>query len=584
MFEIYGLDKIVPMLYETWINTVLPEDRPNVVASAQRAISNKTKYTDQFRIMKADNSVRYIQSSVDVVRDDSGKVTALIGLDIDITEKKIASDTLILSNTRYELAEKMGHVGSWEQTFDSDELFWSNEVYNIFEFDLKNTMTFEQFIDRVHPDERNHVALVFEKSVKEHNKYYIEHRLLFPDGRIKHVIERAEHFYDENNKHIKTVGTVQDHTEKKILEQEAEKSYQMLFKLTENVPGAIYQYRLYPDGSATFPHISNGIKELYEISPEALLHDATPAFDRIHENDLAIVVSSIEESAATMKDWIVEYRVNLPKKGVRWIEGHAKPEKLKDGSILWHGYIHDITEEKIKEDHLLLSKKRFEHAEYAGNVGSWEYDIDTQNYWASTQAKTIFGIPRDGNILTEELIYSCIIEQERVHQALVDLVEKSTEYNLEYEINPFDGSNPKIISSIATLEFDDANKPLKVTGLIQDITEKQENLKQLQQKKQELESMITNAPTPMILHAEGGKILKLNQAWINASGFSLEDTPTIDDWVERTHDDEETIIAFKKHINSLYDITEKVDEGEFTFSNKYKDLLTYLLGKYRHHL
>jgi diguanylate cyclase (GGDEF)-like protein/PAS domain S-box-containing protein len=575
MFEIYGLDKIVPMLYENWINTVLQEDRPNAAASAQRAISNKTKHTTQFRIIKADHSVRQIQSTVDVVCDDSGNVLGLVGLDVDITEKKLTSDALILSNSRNEIAEKMGHVGSWEQIFDSEELFWSNEVYNIFEFDSKSPMTFEQFIDRVHPDERSLVSLAFEKSVEEHNKYYIEHRLLFPDGRIKHVIERAEHFYDENNKHIKTVGTVQDYTEKKTLEQEAEKSYQMLFKLTENVPGAIYQYRLYPDGRATFPHISNGIKELYEISPDDLLHDATPAFDRIHQNDLAIVVSSIEESAATMKDWVIEYRVKLPKKGVRWIEGHAKPEELKDGSILWHGYIHDITEEKIKEEALIQSNKRFEHAEHAGNVGSWEYDINTRNYWASTQAKTIFGMPKDENSLTEELILSCIVEQERVYQALVDLLEKNTEYNLEYEINPFDGSSSKIISSIATVVLDDAKNPLKVTGFIQDITEKQENLKKLQQKKQQLERMMTNAPNPMILHEEGGKILMLNQAWIDASGFSLKDTPTIDDWVEHTHDDAEAIIAFKKHINSLYDITEKVDEGEFSFLNKYKDLLTW---------
>ena len=160
MFGIYGLDKIVPMLYESWINTVLPEDRPSVVTSIQRAISTKKKYTEQFRIIKPDNSVRYVQSSVDVVCDDSGKVIALVGLDLDITDNKNTSDALTLSNTRHELTEKMGNIGTWEQTFDNGELFWSNEVFNIFEFDSKSIMTFEQFIGRVHPDERNNVAAV----------------------------------------------------------------------------------------------------------------------------------------------------------------------------------------------------------------------------------------------------------------------------------------------------------------------------------------------------------------------------------------------------------------------------------------
>ena len=374
----------------------------------------------------------------------------------------------------------------------------------------------------------------------------------------------------------KVIGLDMDITEKKILEQEAEKSYQMLHKLTDNVPGAIYQYRLYPDGRMTFPYVSSGSKDIWEVTSDDVLNDATSAFNRIHPDDLEKVASTIEDSANSMTDWNLEYRVNLPKKGLRWLSGHAKPEKLKDGSILWHGYIHDVTEEKIKEDNLLISNKRFEHAEHAGNVGSWEYDIDTQSYSASIQAKTIFGIPKEAITYSAELIDSCIVEKKRVHQALVDLIDKGTEYDLEYEINPFDGSNSKIISSIATIEFDGAKKPLKVSGFIQDITEKQANLKTLKQKKQELESMIINAPTPMILHEEGGKILMLNQAWINASGFSLEDTPTIDDWVEHTHDDdEESIIAFKKHIHSLYEITEKVDEGEFTFLNKYNDSLTW---------
>jgi len=132
----------------------------------------------------------------------------------DITEQNYL-------NERLEKAQKQAKLGSWEQTFyqNSDKLFWSNEVYSIFEYDSKITMTFEQFIDRVHPDDRDKVIAAFQSSIEMHTPYHIEHRLLFSDGRTKYVNERAEHFYDENNKHIHTLGTVQDITEQKSAEE-----------------------------------------------------------------------------------------------------------------------------------------------------------------------------------------------------------------------------------------------------------------------------------------------------------------------------------------------------------------------------
>lgn len=149
--------------------------------------------------------------------------------------------------------------------------------------------------------------------------------------------------------------------EVKKSEQELDKSYETLQKLTDNMPGVIYQYRLYPDGSMTFPYVSKGTQDIWEVTPSAVLHDATSAFSRIHPDDLEIVTSTIKDSAKNMKDWELEYRVNLPKKGLCWLRGHAKPEELKDGSILWHGAIEDITDRKYTENELREQKNILYH-------------------------------------------------------------------------------------------------------------------------------------------------------------------------------------------------------------------------------
>ncbi len=82
----------------------------------------------------------------------------------------------------------------------------------------------------------------------------------------------------------------------------------------------------------------------------------------------------------------------------------------------------------------------------------------------------------------------------------------------------------------------------------------------------ELETIIDTAPNPIILHTQDGTIVKINKAWKNNSGYSLEETPTTDIWVNKSY--KENHEKVKEHIRSLFTITEKVDEGEFSFYSK----------------
>jgi len=159
--------------------------------------------------------------------------------------------------------------------------------------------------------------------------------------------------YDKEGNWVGYQGTDTNITEKKILEQ-TKVNYDLLHKLTETVPGAIFQYRLYPDGKANYLYISQGIENIYEVSQEDVLEDASLIFKKIHPDDLNMVDASIKESVDTMKEFNLEYRVNLEKKGLRWLHEKAKIEKLEDGSILWYGVINDITEQVESKQKLVL--------------------------------------------------------------------------------------------------------------------------------------------------------------------------------------------------------------------------------------
>lgn len=117
-------------------------------------------------------------------------------------------------------------------------------------------------------------------------------------------------------------------------------------KSVEHVPGVVFQYLRRADGHASIPYASEGLRTLYGLRPIQVLHSADILHERTHAEDMPAFISSIDASAQNLTPWHLEYRIHLPNKGVRWLEGRATPEARINGDVLWHGYVHDITERK----------------------------------------------------------------------------------------------------------------------------------------------------------------------------------------------------------------------------------------------
>jgi PAS domain S-box-containing protein len=130
---------------------------------------------------------------------------------------------------------------------------------------------------------------------------------------------------------------------------EVQRSRDMILKLTAQVPGVVYQYRLWQDGRSAFPFASPGMNDIYEVTPEEVRKDATPVFGRLHPDDYDRMVADIQESARILQPFHCEFRVVLPRQGLQWRLSDAMPERMEDGGTLWHGIISDITERKQAE-------------------------------------------------------------------------------------------------------------------------------------------------------------------------------------------------------------------------------------------
>ena len=149
------------------------------------------------------------------------------------------------------------------------------------------------------------------------------------------------------------VGTIRDFTEYRRQQKALEQSEARFQKLVANLPGAIYQLRMSATGEISFPYVSSGSSQLYELEAEAIEQNAKLMFSGINAEDLLDLEASIATSAATLEPWQQQWRQTLPSGKVKWLQGAARPEMLNnesksgsEGDILWDGLVMDITELK----------------------------------------------------------------------------------------------------------------------------------------------------------------------------------------------------------------------------------------------
>jgi PAS domain S-box-containing protein len=165
-----------------------------------------------------------------------------------------------------------------------------------------------------------------------------------------------------------------DVTDRRLAEERLKKSYDLLDNLARMVPGVVYQFRLYPDGRSAFPYSSPGMKDIYEVSPDEVKEDAAPVYGRLHPEDSESVATAIQESARTLNTFYCEFRVVLPRQGLRWRWSQAQPERTDDGGTLWHGIISDITERKQAEEELKRRENLLNRIFEVLPVGLWLAD------------------------------------------------------------------------------------------------------------------------------------------------------------------------------------------------------------------
>ncbi|MDO3384721.1 PAS domain S-box protein [Gilvimarinus sp. SDUM040013] len=321
-------------------------------------------------------------------------------------------------------------------------------------------------------------------------------------------------------------------------EAESSRLSETFTKLSDSLPGCLCQFQMNRDGVMFFPYASRGILDVYGVTPEQIAESAASVIERIHEEDVERVGQSIMSSAETMTMWAAVYRYHHPDKGIVWVRGQTSPEKLDDGSVMWHGFLWDVTEEMLAQERLKYSNRWRQAILDAANVSFIATDRDgiirTFNSGAEKMlgynASEVEGKRDQGFIHVQEEV---VKRAETLSQELgyvvqpgfdvfVEKIKRGGTDERKWTYIRKDGSRFPVILT-ATAVYDEEGNVDGYLGVGRDISEVESQREQLRVFAERTQTILNNAADGIIAIRSDGTIDTFNQSAERLFSWRAED-------------------------------------------------------------
>ena len=345
MLRIFGLELQTTNLpdREEFLRLVHPEDRDRFNERIDKAFREKADFVQDYRIVLRNGTVKHIHGIGHPVFDETGNIVEYVGTDVDVTERRRAEEALQRSQAYLAEAQKLTHTGSWVWNVRTDTLFWSQEVFRIYDYDPKQMAhpTWD-FFERIHPEDRPRFEQRKKRlasAQKEWADSKIDFRIVLPDGTIKHL-QSIAHPVIESGDEI--VGTVMDVTERIRTEEKLRRSEADLLEAQRISQTGSWKL----DVSSGKVIVSPQIFRIFGVKPDEGM--STPEFwlNRNHPEDAKRIQELFERSTIQKTNYDADYRIVLPDGSIKHLHAVGHPVLNESGDLVeFVGTAIDVTEQ-----------------------------------------------------------------------------------------------------------------------------------------------------------------------------------------------------------------------------------------------
>ena len=453
-----------------------PEDRPRWEAAvAAHFAGRESKFKMDLRIVVR-GETRWVAFTFISTRDASGKPVRWTGSIADITEGKRAEEALRLNEAFLREGQRLAQVGNFAWQVREGDIAWSDEIYRIFEFEAASRVTLERIATRAHPEDRPMMLDMVERARQGVSEFEYEHRLLMPDGRIKHVRLIAHRAWGERDR-LEYIGAVQDITGRKVAEEALRLSEERHALAMRASGEGHWDWKIGSDefyASARYLEIG-GFPPDFQYSGRADIVDRIP-FHPDDRADYEAAVAAHFAGETPRLDIVVRI---VPDGEVRWLHVIGMCLRDADGQpVRWAGSVSDITPRKLAEEARRLSEERYALAMEASDEGHFDWNVRTDEVFASAHMKKLLDLPADVEFRRRDDMVARVRyypgDRQRLEEMTRRVLGASTlQYEFEYRI--LRGEEVRWLRARWKIFRDAAGAAQRVIGVLTDITERKKD-------------------------------------------------------------------------------------------------------------
>jgi PAS domain S-box-containing protein len=381
---------------------------------------------------RKDGALYWVESTIVPFLDEAGVPCQYVSVRTDVTALKQAQEAAARSEERLRRSQAYANIGTWDWNIQTGELYWSDRIGPLFGYaEGQLDTTYENFINAVHPEDRQAVLDAVDACVERGEKYEIEHRCIWPDGSVRWMLERGDVVRDAAGRPLHMLGVVQDVTPRKLAELALRESRGRLEEAQRIARIGNWEANL----ATGELHWSAQIYHIFGYDPASFTPSVEAFYAAVHPDDMDKLRASEQRARATGVHDVV-HRIVRPDGEVRWVRELAELQLGADGAPLrLAGTVQDVTALKQTELELIRAKEEAERAsraksEFLANV-SHELRTPLNAILGFAQLLEMdLGLPAEHRQSTEEILkaghhllelINDVLDLERVEAGRIEL-------------------------------------------------------------------------------------------------------------------------------------------------------------------